>query len=79
MHQLLYFHILQFPDEELALPEEELEELLEDEDDDELDGMLPDDDDPIKRSAPSCGGEINEEPSILLPGEYLPVAFKNLS
>ena len=96
--------MLQSPDEELILPEEdelaelfpddepllleeddeELEELLLDDEDEleELDDELeyPDEDDePIKRSAPSCGDEENEEPSILVPGEYLPTAFTNLS
>ena len=59
------------PDDELLEEEElELEELL----DDELD-----DDEPFKISAPCCGGDIKEVPSILVPGEYLPRAFKNLS
>ena len=55
------------------MPEElELDELEEE------DELLPDDE-PLSISEPSCGAEAKAEPSILYPGEYLPVDFINLS
>ena len=73
------------PDEEELLElDDELEELDDEEpellEDEELEELLElEDDEPFKMSAPSCGLDINEEPSILVPGEYFPTAFKNLS